>query len=124
MINSQRKGIRGEAEVVDILRAHGFDARRNGCYEAKDITLIIDGEPLDIEVKRGQVSCNELYELLKVNDEVWHRRNGQIWMVTRLARNDLALRLLAKGELRPEPADVKAIREAIKQAGGWSQWKP
>ena len=95
-INSQRKGMAGEREVVDILRAHGFDAKRNGCYAPKDVTLTVGDEVTDIEVKRGQISCNDIYEQLKVNDEVWHRRNGQDWMVTRLAKKDLALRLLAK----------------------------
>ena len=100
MINAQVKGARGETEVVNILKAHEFVAKRNGCFAKDDVTCFYAGpdlEPAIIEVKRKNIGSAKVYEELKGRDEVWHRANGQDWMVTLLAKDYLALRLLAKG---------------------------
>lgn len=97
-INSQQKGMRGEREVVDILNAHDFPAKRNGCYAKDDVTCDYgDDEPAVIEVKRKNIGSAQLYEELKGRDEIWHRANGQDWMVTLKAKDYLTLRLLARG---------------------------
>jgi Holliday junction resolvase len=98
-INSQRKGMAGEREVVDILNAHGFPATRNGCYAKDDVTCFYGGqdlEPTIIEVKRKKMSSRELEEELKGRGEVWHRENNTDWKVTLKAKDYLALRLLAR----------------------------
>lgn len=100
MINSQTKGARGENEVVNILKGHGFkDAERNGCYAKDDVTCSYgEEEPSIIEVKRRNIGSAQLYEELKGRDEVWHRANGQDWMVTLKAKDYLDLRLLLKAK--------------------------
>lgn len=56
MTNSKQKGKRGELEVVNILKKHGFNARRSAQYcgntgEAADITSDL---PYHIEVKHQE----------------------------------------------------------------------
>ncbi len=99
MINSKVKGRKGEAEVENILRAHGFETKHSGWNEGPDIVCRYEGqdEPTTIEVKRKNIGSASIYEELKEADEVWHRANGQDWMVTVKAKDYLALRLLAKG---------------------------
>lgn len=55
MVHSRQKGARGEREVRDILRAHGYDARRDGRL---DTDVVHDMDGFHLEVKR-----REKYEL-------------------------------------------------------------
>jgi hypothetical protein len=88
---SRRRGARGELEVVDILRAHGWTgARRN--FESQgqkggDIT----GGPADVhwEVKRVEkLQLRKAWAQAVANGRptdmraVAHRCNGEPWLVT------------------------------------------
>lgn len=57
MVHSRQKGARGEREVRDILRRHGYEARRDGRL---DTDVVHDMSGFHLEVKR-----REKYELDK-----------------------------------------------------------
>lgn len=90
-INSKQKGARGEREVADILRKHGFDARRSAqyCGNTGDAADITSNLPYHIEVKH-----QERIEIDKWWDQAVHdakengkdpilvfRKNKQKWRV-------------------------------------------
>jgi Holliday junction resolvase len=102
-INSRAKGQRGELEVRDLLRKHGFQAERGqqraGGPESPDVKHDIDG--FHIEVK-----LTETFNLFKTLDQaqgdaphlvplIFHRRNRKPWMVCLPA--EVLLELLRKG---------------------------
>lgn len=88
-INSKQKGSRGEREVAELIRKHGFDARRSAQYcgntgDAADITTDL---PYHIEVKH-----QERLEIDKWWEQATHdcgdktpilvfRKNKQKWRV-------------------------------------------
>lgn len=87
---SKEKGKRGEREVAELLRENGWNARRGqqftGGEDSPDVVHCIPG--VHIEVKRSETL--QLYSALKqAKDDakdgdmptVWHRRNGQDWVV-------------------------------------------
>lgn len=97
---SREKGKRAEREVAELLRAHGFQARRGvqfqGGADSPDVTHDIDG--LHIEVKRTEAF--RLYQALEqAKDErkagdipaVFHRANGRPWVVVLEADDFLTL---------------------------------
>ena len=91
---SRDKGKRGEREVAEILRDHGFeDARRGQQYKGSPDSPDVVGIPgFHIEVKRTE-QCR-LYEYMDqaVEDSdggdipvVWHRQSRKPWVVIMLA---------------------------------------
>lgn len=86
---SRDKGKRGEAEVVNLLKAYGFDARRGCQYKGGPDSPDVIGLPnVHIEVKRTERF--DLYGALeqaqrdageKETPVVFHRRNGKPWIV-------------------------------------------
>lgn len=85
---SKRKGKRGELEAAELLRAHGFEARRGAQFRggpgSPDVMHSISG--VHVEVKR----CERL-DLYAAMDQagmdsggkipvVLHRRNGRDWL--------------------------------------------
>lgn len=97
---SRDKGKRGELEVVELLRRHGFEARRGqqhrGGPDSPDVIHDIPG--MAIEVKRRETLS--LYPTLeKASDDaaddgdkqpvVFHRRSGKPWIVVLYADNFL-----------------------------------
>ena len=107
-INSRAKGQRGELEVRDLLRKHGFTAERGqqraGGADSPDVKHNIDG--FHIEVK-----LTETFNLYKALDQaecdnplavplIFHRRNRRPWMVVLPA--EVLLELLAERGLHGE----------------------
>lgn len=97
---SRRKGKTGEREVAELLRLHGYDARRGVQHQGgPDSPDVIGGPPgVHIEVKRTE--SLRLYAALEqaMADRapgdlatVWHRPNGRPWVVVLLADEFLAL---------------------------------
>ncbi len=88
---SRDKGKVGEREVVALLKAHGFDARRGQQFRGtKDSPDVIHGMTgWFIEVKRREAF--NLYATLEQADDekpadteavIFHRKNGKPWLVT------------------------------------------
>ena len=89
MINSKQKGARNEREVAEILRKHGFEARRSAQYcgntgEAADVT---SNFPFHIEVKHQETLQIDKWWEQAVNDAkekpplLVFRKNHQKWRV-------------------------------------------
>ena len=87
---SRDKGKRGEREVAEILRQHGYcNSRRGVQYNGADGSADVVGiDGVHIEVKRTETL--RLYESLAQSREdarddeiptVIHRRNGKPWVV-------------------------------------------
>jgi len=88
-MNSRQKGARGEREWRDVLRSHGYEARR-GCQfsGSPDSPDVVCDLPFHFEVKRvqrlnihdavsqAQADCGGKHPV------VAHRRNGGEWLVT------------------------------------------
>lgn len=88
-INSKQKGSRGEREVAELIRKHGFDARRSAqyCGNTGDAADITSNLPYHIEVKH-----QERLEIDKWWEQATHdcgektpilvfRKNKQKWRV-------------------------------------------
>lgn len=99
-INSRNKGCNGEREVRDLIRAHGFAARRgqqfSGSPESPDVIHSIPG--IHVEVKR--VESFSLYPALDQarrdspvghTPTVWHRKSRREWVVVLPAEDFLTL---------------------------------
>jgi len=93
---SRDKGKRGEREVVDLLKKHGFEARRGQQFRGgADSPDVIHNLPnFYIEVKRKE-SLSLYPALEKAEDEtlqrpiVFHRRSGKPWVVILYAEDFL-----------------------------------
>ena len=90
-MNSRRKGKTGELEFAEILRVHGFDARRGQQFAGGTDSPDVVSTALDwlhIEVKRVQnlnlaAACAQAKR--DAGGKPWivaHRRNRESWMVT------------------------------------------
>lgn len=110
--SSKRKGKIGELEVVNLLKAAGYNAHRSVQYcgatgDAPDV--VVEGLPLHIEVKRVErLNLKQAYQQA-VHDSkkngnnvpvIFHRLSYQPWMVT-LSAEDF-LELMKKGESNNE----------------------
>lgn len=108
--SSKRKGKIGELEVVNLLKAAGFNAHRSVQYcgatgDAPDV--VVEGFPLHIEVKRVEkLNLKQAYQQAvhdsKENGKnnipaVFHRGSHQPWMVT-FSLEDF-LKLYKKGDV-------------------------
>lgn len=91
-MNSRSKGKRGELEWRDVIRSHGYEARRGQQFSGNpDSPDVVTNLPYHFEVKRverlnidnamkqAEGECGEKPPL------VAHRKNGGPWMVTMLA---------------------------------------
>lgn len=89
MTNSRDKGKRGEREVADFLKEHGFDARRGQQFCGANGDADVVGLPgYHIEVKRTERF--DLYGAMEQSRSdaregetpvVFHRRNRRGWVV-------------------------------------------
>lgn len=102
-INSRRKGAKGELELANILKLHGFDTRRGQQYCGSNGDADVVGLPgVHIECKRVEQlnidkAMNQSIRDSK-DDEipvVMHRRNNTPWKVTMLL--DDFMRLYKRG---------------------------
>ncbi len=92
MSKSQRnKGANAEREVVHILQAHGYTARRGQCFDREPDVVCRDGafEHIHIEVKRQETTQLPAWFAQSQDacrgDEVpcvVHRRSREAWKIT------------------------------------------
>lgn len=94
MVNSKQKGKRAELEVVNILKAHGYDARRSAqyCGNTGDAADVVGIPGIHAEVKHQERM--QLYEWMaqairdasqderKPKPTVIHRKNNAEWLIT------------------------------------------
>ena len=91
-MNSRNKGKRGELEWRDVIRSHGYEARRGRQFSGNpDSPDVVTNLPYHFEVKRVQ-ALNISKAMQQAKSEcgdkppvVAHRKNGGQWMVTLLA---------------------------------------
>lgn len=99
-INSKQKGKRGELEVAELLRSHGFEARRGQQFQggpgSPDVVHSIPG--VHIEVKRVETfnAYKALGQAVEDRNEwetpvVFHRRKREPWVVVLFADDYLNL---------------------------------
>ncbi len=96
---SRTKGKVGEREVAELMRSHGFPARRGVQYQGgPDSPDVVGLDGFHNEVKRTEAF--RLYPALeqaktdrKAGDipVVWHRMNGRPWVVVLDAEDFLTL---------------------------------
>lgn len=90
MVNSLKKGKRGEREVVKLLQEYGFEARRGqqfaGGPDSPDVVHSIPN--VHIEVKfRQQLNLYDALQQAKKDDPdkvsvIFHRKKNKKWLVT------------------------------------------
>jgi hypothetical protein len=98
-VDSRAKGARGERELAKFLQSHGYEARRGqqncGGPESPDVKHDIPG--IHIECKRTETLS--LYPALAqairdagsaLTPTVWHKRNGNEWLVILRAEDFLS----------------------------------
>lgn len=103
-MNSREKGARGERELANFLKDHGYMARRGQQYSGANGDADVEGlDGIHIECKRVEKlnidkameqSIRDAYaESIKRGKNtiptVWHRANGRKWKVTMLAEDFL-----------------------------------
>lgn len=99
-INSRAKGKVGELEVAELMRKHGFDARRGqqfaGGGDSPDVVHNMTG--FHVEVKRtDRLALWDAYKQAhrdkKPSEDavIFHRANGKPWVVVMDAEKFLAL---------------------------------
>ena len=90
MTNSRRKGAEGEREIANILKKHGYDARRGQQYSGANGDADVVGLPgIHIEVKRVEALNIDKAMEQAITDAkpgempaVFHRKNGKEWKAT------------------------------------------
>ena len=96
---SRDKGKRGEREIADLLKAHGYDAKRGQQYCGANGDADVVGLPgVHIEVKRTEAF--RLWDAMQQAKRdarpgelpaVFHRKNGKRWVVVMDAQDWLTL---------------------------------
>lgn len=90
-INSRSKGSKGELEISNILKEHGFETRRGQQFSGANGDADVVGlEGIHIEVKRVEKLNidNAMDQAVRDTGEsqakptVFHRKNRKPWMVT------------------------------------------
>jgi hypothetical protein len=83
---SRDKGARAEREVVNILRAYGFDtARRTGEYQQYDILCNLDGHDRILEVKVRKSGCGSALLYSALGEGIFgvvHKSDREPWLIT------------------------------------------
>lgn len=89
-MNSRQKGARGERELANILKDHGYETRRGQQYSGANGDADVVGLPnIHIECKR--VEALNIYKAMEQSKRdakesetpvVMHRKNGEQWLVT------------------------------------------
>ena len=102
---SREKGKRGEREVAQLLKDHGYEGRRGQQYCGATGEADVVGLPgVHIEVKRTEAF--HLWDALKQSTfdaregeipSVWHRKNNEPWVVILTAEDFIELYRRAYG---------------------------
>lgn len=89
MINSKKKGAKGERELANILKDYGYQCRRGRQYNGLEGEDVVGLDYIHIEVKRVQaLNLDEAMEQAKRDSKdnqlpaVFHRKNNKKWKVT------------------------------------------
>lgn len=90
MINSKKKGSRGELELSNILKSYGYDTRRGQQFcGANGDADVIGLEGIHIECKRVQaLNIDKAMQQAKADAKesemptVFHRKDRKEWLVT------------------------------------------
>ena len=94
MVNSRQKGVRAEREFANLLKQHGFDARRGQQYSGIEGEDVVGLPGFHIEVKRREnVSLEDSIKQARAEAKdidpdkdkipiVAHRKNRGRWRVT------------------------------------------
>ncbi len=90
MINSKKKGSRGELELSNILKSYGYDTRRGQQFcGANGDADVIGLEGIHIECKRVQaLNIDKAMQQAKTDAKegempsVFHRKDRKEWLVT------------------------------------------
>lgn len=77
---SRDKGRRGEQEVVNILKAHDFDAHRTGEFVPHDVIANLSTRDWTLEVKLHANGFNKLYKFLNGSDALLCRSDRMPWL--------------------------------------------
>ena len=101
MINSKRKGAKGELEFAKLCSEHGFPARRTQqyCGNTGDAADIVGLPGIHVEVKRVEaLNIDKAMEQATHDAEkkgdipiVAHRKNGKKWLITMTADDWFAM---------------------------------
>lgn len=89
-VNSKDKGKRGELEVVNLLKAAGYQVNRSAQFKGNTGQAAdVEGLPyIHIEVKRveklnvSEAMQQAAHDATKDMPAVFHRKNDEKWMVT------------------------------------------
>ena len=121
---SRDKGKRGERELSKILQQYGYDARRGQQFSGANGDPDVVGLPgIHIEVKR--VERLNLYQAMEQaksdarEDEapaVFHRRNGEKWMVTMMLEDWMELYgadYTCMDPVRNEDGEIVGVKNAL-----------
>ncbi len=104
---SRDKGKRGELEIAHLLQAHGYDARRGQQFCGIEGNADVVGlENIHIEIKRTESfrlwdAMEQAQRDARSNEipTVWHRKNGEKWVVVLSAEDFLKLYERSKGNV-------------------------
>lgn len=100
MVNSKKKGSRGELEFVNWLKAHSINARRTQqyCGANNDADIVSDLRAIHFEIKRVEkLNISKAIQQSKEDAKadqypvVVHRRSREKWLVTMDAEDWLEL---------------------------------
>ena len=89
MINSKKKGAKGEREVANKLKEYGYNCRRGQQYNGLEGEDVVGLDYIHIECKRVEkLNLDEALEQAKRDSQegqlptVFHRKNNKKWKVT------------------------------------------
>ena len=107
-MNSRQKGKRGELELSEFLREHGYTARRGQQYSGTETSAdIVTSLPFHVECKR--VEAGNPYDWLAqaIRDSagkkvpvVFHKRNRRDWIVVLRAEDFMRMNHVGQAEQR------------------------
>ena len=97
---NREKGKRGEREVVALLKAFGFEARRGqqfkGTKDSPDIIHNVDGIFIEVKLRQSFNLHATIDQAKQEADEgetplIFHRKDGEPWLATMYAVDFLQL---------------------------------
>ena len=79
--NPNAKGYSGEAQIVDILRAPGYEAQRTGQFKKLDVSWLFRGLKRFLEVKRKKRGWTQIYQAF--SEDAWFvgRADYEQWFI-------------------------------------------
>ena len=79
--NPNAKGYSGEAEIVNILRAHSYEAERTGQFKKLDVSWLFRGIKRMLEIKRKKRGWTQIYRAF--SEDAWFvgRADYEQWFI-------------------------------------------